>query len=87
MYSGLGKPIQGQTSAELMHDGYHHRKRPETGLVGVAGGVPATNQGADERVQVEQSALEKKEGVRAGKRGDKTELEAEELQNTKAYEL
>lgn len=31
MNTGLGKPIQGQTSSELRHDGQHHRKNPGTG--------------------------------------------------------
>lgn len=36
VYTGFGKPVQGQSSAELEHNGYPHRKRPETGLVGIA---------------------------------------------------
>lgn len=71
VYTGLGKPVQGQSSAELEHNGYPHRKRPETGLVGVAGGVHATNHPVDEGVQPEQRALEKEEGEYAGKRGEK----------------
>lgn len=50
VYTGLGKPVQGQSSAELEHNGYHHRKRPETGLVGIAAGeVYATDDPVDER--------------------------------------
>jgi hypothetical protein len=34
--SGLGKPVQGQSSAELHHDGQSHRKRQREGLAGLA---------------------------------------------------
>lgn len=78
VYTGLGRPMQGQTSSELRHDGYPHRKRPETGLVGVASGVYATDHPLDEDVQPGQRALEKEEGVHAGKRGDKFERAAED---------
>ena len=78
VYTGLGRPVQGQSSAELEHDGYPHRKRPETGLVGVAGGVYATDHPVDEGEQPGQRALEKEEGVHAGKRGDKVERAAED---------
>lgn len=78
VYTGLGKPVQGQSSAELEHNGYPHRKRPETGLVGVAGGVYATDHPVDEGVQPEQRALEKEEGVYAGKRGEKVERAGED---------
>ncbi len=32
---GLGRPMQGQTSTEIKHDGKHHRKRDRAGLEGV----------------------------------------------------
>ena len=70
--------MQGQSSAELEHDGYPHRKRPETGLVGIASGVYATDHPVDEGEQPGQRSLEKEEGVHAGKRGDKVERAAED---------
>lgn len=79
VYAGLGKPVQGQSSAELEHDGYPHRKRPETGLVGIPSGVYATDHPVDdEGEQPGQSSLEKEEGVPAGKRGEKVERTAED---------
>lgn len=78
VYTGLGRPVQGQSSAELEHNGYHHRKRPETGLVGIASGVHATDHPVDEGEQPGQRALEKEEGVHAGKRGEKVERAAED---------
>ncbi|KAF2715439.1 hypothetical protein K504DRAFT_497312 [Pleomassaria siparia CBS 279.74] len=33
---GLGKPIEGMSSAEMHHDGQSHRKREKDGLVGLA---------------------------------------------------
>lgn len=53
VYTGLGKPVQGQSSAELEHNGYPHRKRPETGLAGVPSGVRAADHPADEAEQPE----------------------------------
>lgn len=70
--------MQGHSSAELEHDGYTHHKRPETGLVGIASGAYAMDRPVDEGEQPEQRALEKKEGVQAGKRGDKVERAAED---------
>ncbi|KAF7511017.1 hypothetical protein GJ744_005563 [Endocarpon pusillum] len=32
---GLGRPMQGETSTEIRHDGQHHRKREGAGLEGV----------------------------------------------------
>ena len=72
----------------MRHDGQHRRKNPGQGLVGVgASGAPSSNQMADERVQPEQRALDKEEGVKAGTRGDKTESGAEDLPNEKAENL
>jgi hypothetical protein len=33
--SRLGKPVQGQSSAELHHDGKSHRKKQREGLTGL----------------------------------------------------
>jgi len=38
MNQGVGRPIQGQTSTEIHHDGKHKRKKEREGLVGVARG-------------------------------------------------
>lgn len=56
--------MQGQSSAELEHNGYHHRKRPETGLVGIAAGeVYATDDPVDEGGdKLKQKGLGEKEG-------------------------
>lgn len=85
VHTGLGKPLQGETSVEQRHEGQHQRKNPGghgAGLVGVgASGVSSGNQGADERVQESQRALEREEGAEAGKRGDKTEAGAEDSLN------
>ncbi|MCJ1425241.1 hypothetical protein MMC29_003129 [Sticta canariensis] len=52
VHTGLGKPLQGQTSTELRHEGQHHRKNPGgygAGLVGTgASGASSGNQPADE---------------------------------------
>ncbi len=34
VHTGLGKPMQGETSAELRHDGQHGRKKEKLGLAG-----------------------------------------------------
>ncbi|KAI5201837.1 hypothetical protein E4T39_05006 [Aureobasidium subglaciale] len=39
VHTGLGKPVQGQSSAELHHDGQSHRKNPGTGLDGRESGA------------------------------------------------
>lgn len=86
VYAGLGKPVQGQSSAELEHNGYPHRKRPETGLVGVASGVYATDHRVDDGELPGQRALEKEEGVQAGKRGGKVGRAAEDRQEQERAE-
>ena len=74
VYTGFGKPVQGQSSAELEHNGYPHRKRPETGLVGVAGRKDyPTDDPVDEGGlnSLKQTSLGEKEGVvTQGKRGE-----------------
>ncbi|KAK4550459.1 hypothetical protein LTR36_000038 [Oleoguttula mirabilis] len=37
--TGMGKPIQGQTSSELRHDGQSHNKNPGSGLDGLKSGA------------------------------------------------
>ncbi|KAH0352906.1 hypothetical protein KCU81_g1633, partial [Aureobasidium melanogenum] len=39
VHTGLGHPGQGQTSAELHHDGQSHNKNPGTGLDGLKSGA------------------------------------------------
>lgn len=74
VHTGLGKPLQGQTSNELRHGGAHTSTKQGGGLAGVgASGVPSSNQMVDKDTQPEQRALDKEEGVYAGTRGDKGE--------------
>ena len=80
VYQGLGKPLQGQTNNEAKGG---TKKVREGGLVGVGSSEAGPMKGVDERVQESQRGLEKEEGVLAGKRGDKTEVGAEELPNVK----
>lgn len=92
VYTGLGKPLQGQTSTELRHEGQHHRKNPGgygAGLVGTgASGASSGNQPADEHVQPSQRGLEKEEATTAGTRGsEKIEIGADELPNERADNL
>lgn len=89
VHTGLGKPLQGQTSTEVRHEGEHHRKNPGgygAGLVGTgASGAPSGNQTADERVQPSQRGLEREEATTAGTRGrEKIEIGADELPNERA---
>lgn len=39
VHTGLGHPGQGQSSAELRHDGMSHNKNPGSGLDGLASGA------------------------------------------------
>lgn len=84
VYTGLGKPLQGETSTEE-----HRRKNPGgygAGLVGTgASGAPSGNQTADERVQPSQRGIEREEATTAGTRGrEKIEIGADELPNERA---
>lgn len=74
--------MQGQTTNETKRG---TKKLREGGLAGVGSSESGEMKGADERVQESQRALEKEEGVMAGKRGDKTEVGAEELPNETAH--
>lgn len=38
--TGLGKPMQGQTSTEIRHEGHHHRRNDGSGLEGVGASQP-----------------------------------------------
>ncbi|KAL1958429.1 hypothetical protein VTO42DRAFT_4530 [Malbranchea cinnamomea] len=48
VHKGMGKPVIGQTSAELRHEGQAHRKHPGTGLEGVGASETGTR-GVDAR--------------------------------------
>lgn len=37
VHQGIGKPVAGESGAELHHDGQTHRKRDATGTIGNAG--------------------------------------------------
>ncbi|KAL8918435.1 MAG: hypothetical protein Q9208_007340 [Pyrenodesmia sp. 3 TL-2023] len=82
VHTGMGKPIQGQTSSEL-HGGKAGAGR-EGGLAGVgASGAPSGNQMLDERTQPNQRGVEKEGGALAGTKS-KTEIGADELPNESA---
>jgi hypothetical protein len=70
----MGKPMQGQTTNET--EGGTKKVR-EGGLAGVG----SSESGEMKGVQESQRGLEEEEAVMAGKRGDKTEVGAEELPN------
>jgi len=57
----------------------------EGGLAGVGSSESGEMKGVDGRVQESQRGLEEEEAVMAGKRGDKTEVGAEELPNETAH--
>ena len=38
MNKGVGRPIQGETSTEIRHDGQHKRNKEREGLIGVPRG-------------------------------------------------
>ena len=79
MYTGLGKPMQGQTSSEL-REGFHE----PSGLASVgASGVASGNQMTDERVDERQRGLERESGDLAGKKFS-TDIGADELPNESA---
>lgn len=78
----MGKPVQGQTTNETKGG---TKKTREGGLAGVGSSESGVMGGADERVQESQRGLEKEEGAMAGKRGDKTEVGADELPNETAH--
>ena len=78
VHTGLGKPIQGQTSGEEKVGG--------GGLVGLASGAESGNQMVDERVDPRQRGLEKEGGALAGKKFS-TDEGAEETPNVGSAEL
>ncbi|KAH9836013.1 hypothetical protein Tdes44962_MAKER01932 [Teratosphaeria destructans] len=61
--TGLGKPIQGQTSSELHHDGQHHRKNPGTSLDGRKSGATGKTVDPHDPQFANQRALDKDEAV------------------------
>ncbi len=72
VYTGLGKPVQGQNVSDR-----------SGGLVGVgASGAASSNQMVDTDLQVNQRGLNKEGGVMAGKKGIKgSDVAAEDLPN------
>ena len=80
VHTGLGKPIQGQTSHEKRNEPDHEG----SGLVGVgASGAASGNQTADERLDPKQRGLERESGDIAGKKFS-TDEGADELPNESA---
>lgn len=74
--------MQGQTTNETNGG---TKKVREGGLTGVGSSESGEMKGADEGVQESQRGLEKEEGVMAGKKGEKTEVGADELPNETAH--
>lgn len=77
VYTGLGKPLQGQTNVEIAHDGAHGRKKQPSGLEGV--GASREDRGI-ERQFADQRGLDREEAAHAGTRGDKADRAAENMQ-------
>jgi len=67
----MGKPIQGQSSAELHHDGQAHRKNPGSGGVEGVGGQ-ATGKTVDPHLPENQGqrALDNEDAQKRGPRGE-----------------
>ncbi|KAI9721202.1 MAG: hypothetical protein M1812_002363 [Candelaria pacifica] len=85
VHTGLGKPVQGQSSQELRHDGQSGRKKQSAGLHGVgASGAAATAGQEDGRDLARQRALDKDEAVTGGTKG---EVGAEEQPPVSAGEV
>ncbi|CAK3806070.1 Hypothetical predicted protein [Lecanosticta acicola] len=57
VHTGLGHPGAGQTSAELRHDGQHHRKNPGSGLDGRLGGANQSDINPHDPAFADQRAL------------------------------
>jgi len=77
VHTGYGHPGQGQTSAELRHDGQRGGVKQGTGLIGKAstmetGGVENSLESIDQKdpAFANQRALDKEEGRFAGERGN-----------------
>lgn len=85
---GMGKPIQGQTSSELHHDGQHHNKNPGTGLDGIKSGAQGKTVDAHDPMHADQRAIDKDEAVigRGNVGGPAAEERIPESANTVASE-
>jgi len=59
--TGLGKPMVGQSSSELRHDGQAHNKNPGSGLTGIASGAKESNINPHDPNMKNQRALDKDE--------------------------
>lgn len=71
----MGKPMQGQTSTEIRHEGAHGRTKQPSGLEGV--GATNVDRGI-ERQFPDQRGLEKEQNM-SGQRGNKGERAAEDM--------
>ncbi len=86
VHTGLGKPLQGQSSQELHHDGSTAGKKERSGLHGVgASGAAATAGQEDGRDLPRQRALDKDDAVRGNTKAEKGG--AEEVPNASADEV
>lgn len=75
VHQGMGKPMQGQTSTEIKHEGAHGRKKQPSGLEGV--GASSMDRGI-ERQFPDQRGLEKEQNM-SGLRGNKADRAAEDM--------
>lgn len=80
VHTGLGKPIQGQSSSELRHDGQNSGKKQELGLAGQTSGFPDQTGGPGKgNLQDPEFAGQRNLGVdEAGTRGNAGGLSAQE---------
>jgi hypothetical protein len=82
VHTGLGHPGQGQTSAELRHEGASHRTRQSAGLEGV--GASSGSGIVSGETRPSQRALDKEEGIKAGTRSTKGAVAAEDMNPSSA---
>ncbi|KAF7720169.1 Uncharacterized protein PECH_007403 [Penicillium ucsense] len=75
LHTGMGKPIGGQTSSELAHDGAHGRKKQGSGLEGVGSSM---DDRSIERDMPNQRGLEREQNV-SGQRGNKADRSAADM--------
>ncbi|KAJ5167532.1 uncharacterized protein N7482_006313 [Penicillium canariense] len=83
VHTGMGKPLQGQTNVELAHDGAHGRKKQPAGLEGV--GASREDHGMERKLP-DQRGYEK-EQTQSGRRGNKGERAAEDMEPEPAETL
>lgn len=83
LHTGLGKPMGGQTSAELAHDGAHGRKKQSSGLEGVGSSM---DDRSIERQLPNQRGMEREQDF-SGQRGNKADRSAANMRPEPAETL